>query len=129
MTIVSLTATVVMRIKLAVLSLSSFLLLLMACPNAFAQTLSPTKPEPSKAVERVQGRPNSSDVRELKFGKSLEREISKGEVHEYRLELRSRQILFVDLQEQTFDVRIELVKARDKQSVVTANVGSGLDRE
>lgn len=81
------------------------------------------------AVGAVLGQANSTDVRELKFGKSLERSIRKGEIHEYKLTLRPQQAVFVELQEQTFDVQVEVVRESDKSSVATANLGSGLDRE
>ena len=77
----------------------------------------------------VFGQSTSTDVRDLKFNKSLERKIKRDELHAYKLSLRTQQVLSVDLEEQTFDVKIELVRADDYRSVATANVGSGLDRE
>ncbi len=81
------------------------------------------------ATSAVLGQATSTDVRELKFGKKLEREIKRGELQLYKLALRSRQVLFVELEEQSFDVKVELVKVSNNTSVATANVGGGLDRE
>lgn len=72
--------------------------------------------------------PSVSEYR-LSFDKSLERKIKKGDLHQYRFSLRQGQVLFVELTEQTFDVKVELVKASDKTGVATANLGSGLERE
>ncbi|HEX8737223.1 MAG TPA: tetratricopeptide repeat protein, partial [Pyrinomonadaceae bacterium] len=75
------------------------------------------------------GQTISIETRELKFGKSVERKIKTGEPHEYKLSLRSGQNLFVELEEQIFDVKIELVKADDKKTVAETNLGGGYDRE
>src|SRR5262249_34439401 len=71
----------------------------------------------------------ATDVRDLKFNKSLERKIKKDELHAYKVSLRAHQVLSVELEEQTFDVKVELVRAGDHKSVATANMGGGLDRE
>lgn len=75
------------------------------------------------------GQATATEARELKFGKLLERKIERGDLHEYKLALRSGQVLFVELEEQTYNVKIELVKAIDKKSVAETDLGAGLDRE
>jgi CHAT domain-containing protein/Tfp pilus assembly protein PilF len=81
------------------------------------------------ATTTASGQAQSADVRELKFGGKLAREIAAGEVHQYRLALRPRQALFVELEEQSFDVKVELVKAGASAGVAASNVGGGFDRE
>lgn len=80
-------------------------------------------------VTAVVGQAISTDLRDLKFDKSVERKVKRGELHDYKLTLRASQVLLVELQEQSFDIKIELVETNSNKRVATANVGGGFDRE
>lgn len=71
----------------------------------------------------------TNDTRNLTFGRSLERRMKRGEIHQYKLSLRQGQILFVELRELMFDVKVGLLKSSDQTSVAKANLGGGVDRE
>jgi tetratricopeptide (TPR) repeat protein len=104
MTIVSLTATAVMRIKLAGLSLSSFLLLSVGCLNAFAQTPSPPMLEP---------------------GKPIERSLKGGETHNYQIKLKAGQYVHTEVEPQiSFDLIVSLY-GPDGKFLVDMNAASG----
>ncbi len=75
------------------------------------------------------GQISVADVRELKFGKSQERKINSGDLHEHKLALRSEQVLFVELQEETYNVKVELLRTDDKQIIAETDLGGGYDRE
>lgn len=80
-------------------------------------------------VSAALGQSPPAGVRELPVGKSVGREISAAESHQYGLALRRGQVLSVELEEQGFDAQVELVRPSDGKSVATANLGGGFERE
>jgi len=81
------------------------------------------------AAQAAAGQSAQGDVRELKFGKTFERRIRTGELHQYRLALRRGQVLSVELDEESFDSKVELVEATGRKSVAVMNLGGGFERE
>lgn len=77
----------------------------------------------------VAAQTKASDPRELKLGKTFERKIETGQTHEYRLRMRPGQVLFVELDELSFDAKVELIEAASARSAVAINLGGGFERE
>ncbi len=75
------------------------------------------------------GQTSSVNTRKLSFGKSLERKITTGDEHRYKLTLRQGQVLSVELQESDINLKIELIAPTDNQSLATADLGIGFERE
>lgn len=75
------------------------------------------------------GQISVADMRELKFGKAQERKINSGDLHEYKLTLRFGQVLFVELQEETYSVKVELLKTEDEKIIAETDLGGGYERE
>lgn len=73
--------------------------------------------------------PPRSDVRELKFNRTIERNVSTGMQHDYKLALQREQVLFVEVEEESFDVKIELIQAGANVPVASMNSVNGFERE
>lgn len=72
---------------------------------------------------------SSDGAQKLETGTPIERQIKAGDVQQYEITLRERQVLFVELDEWGFDAKVELLKATDNKTLVTANLGTGMERE
>ncbi|HEY0173823.1 MAG TPA: tetratricopeptide repeat protein [Pyrinomonadaceae bacterium] len=81
------------------------------------------------ASQTAVGQSAQADVRELRFGKTFERKIRTGELHQYEFALRRGQVLFVELDEGSFDSKVELFEAAGRKSVAVMNLGNGFERE
>lgn len=69
------------------------------------------------------------DVRELKFKKTVERQIEASLRHDYRLALRAGQVLSVTLEETDVNLQLELVAAPEGKVLATTDLGSSFERE
>ncbi|MCU1266173.1 MAG: hypothetical protein JWM21_2491 [Acidobacteria bacterium] len=96
MTIVSLTATVVMRTRLAVLSLSSLVLLVIVYPSALAQTPSLTTLEPGKPIERL---------------------LKGGEIAEFEVKVKHGQFIRIESEPTNIDI-VLTVTDEDAKAIV-----------
>ncbi|MFN0141679.1 MAG: tetratricopeptide repeat protein [Pyrinomonadaceae bacterium] len=74
------------------------------------------------------GQTATDSERKLKTGNTLEERIAAGETHRYRVSLRARQVLRVDVQEMIWNVRLEL-QTPDGRSIAKTDLGGGYDRE
>ncbi|MDT4967502.1 MAG: hypothetical protein QOJ64_2239, partial [Acidobacteriota bacterium] len=83
----------------------------------------------ARQVQQIREAQNQRDVRPLSSGEVVERQLKRGEIHYYAVELEQRQVLRLDAQEKGIDLRITLVRIADKQIVAQTDFGFGYDRE
>lgn len=69
------------------------------------------------------------DERPLLIGQAIERPLKSEELHFYTIELKSGQVLQVNVQEKGVDLRVGFLRTADEQITTTSDFGFGYGRE
>lgn len=106
------------RILKNVLSASLFSLITFSTSLAIPETLRPTRSDSGFARPAKQSAPQEvkpSDVRELKLGEKIERELAGGQGHSYRVMMTAGQYMHVVVEQKGIDVAVRLFGPDGKQ--------------